>query len=317
MNLPSLISRVATLALGVASAHAGSVTLSSVGGSPFANQSGTILPAGVAIRVGTFNLPPATRDQTLAATSDYAQLAAWFKPLGESVSGAGTVAQANGAGSQLRTNGFPAAGNVFGTINNISTGYMAPGTQLYLWVFDTANPYDSSQWGIFSAANWLVPPALGAQALSTAVEMNAVQGSVNEGQLRLASPAQTFGNWRMKHFPENAAASVTSYNADPDGDGIYNIAEYAWQLNPNARESTRTTLTGETSGSNLTFTFKTPRNISDVVVTAECSPDLQTWSPATSTVTSSDADFDTHTCTASPGSGRCFWRVRFSTVTAP
>ena len=115
----------------------------------------------------------------------------------------------------------------------------------------------------------------------------------------------------------NAAAATIDYNADPDGDGIQNIAEYAWQLNPNARDGTRTTLTGETTGNSVTFTFKTPRNLPDVQVTAECSPDLHTWSAATSTVTATDADFDTRTCTSSPGAGRCFWRVRFSNVAAP
>ena len=227
------------------------------------------------------------------------------------------VSQANGAGSQLRTNGFPAAGNVFGTISNIGGGYMVPGTQLYVWVFDTASPYDSSQWGIFTAASWVVPPVLGAQALSTSVAVNAVQGSATAGQLRLAAPAQTFGNWRMKHFSADATAPTIGYNADPDGDGIQNIAEYAWQLDPNVRDSTRTTLSGETAGGTATFTFKSPRTLSDVLVTAECSPDLSTWSAATSTVTASDVDFDTRTCTTPSDAGRFFWRVRFSSVTAP
>lgn len=302
------------LSLGISQADAGTVTLSSVGGRPFASATGVVLPSGVAIRVGTFNLPAPTRDQTLSTTADYAQLKAWFKPLGEGVSGAGSVAQANGSGTRLRANGYPAAGQVFGTIQNVSASYLTPGTQLYVWVFDTANPYDASQWGIFSAAGWVAPPALGAQALSTAAEVQAIQGSVVDGQLRLGTPASTFGNWVMRHFAENAAPGTTGYNADPDGDGIHNIAEYAWKLNPNARESTRTALTGENSGGSVTFTFKTPRNLADVVVTAECSSDLQAWTPATSTVTATDADFDTHTCNVPAGTGPCFWRVRFATA---
>ena len=312
MKLTFSIFGVALVVLGAQSANAGTVTLTSAGGSQFANQSGTVLPAGVAIRVGTFNLPPATRDVTLAATNDYLQLAAWFKPLAESISGAGSITQANGVGAQLRTNGIPATGDVFGTIGNVSASYMPAGTQLYVWAFDTANPYDSSQWGIFTASKWVMPQSLGAQALSTANDVTAIQGAATSGQLRLGTPAQTFGNWRMKHFPQGAAADVIAYNADPDGDGIQNIAEYAWQLNPNARDSMRTSLTGETSGG--TFAFKTPRNLSDVQVTAEMSADLHTWTPAPSTITASDADFDTRTCTAPSGStARCFWRVRFAT----
>ena len=312
MKLRFSLLGVALAALGAPSANAGTITLTSAGGSPFANQGGAVLPAGVALRVGTFNLPPATRDATLAATNDYSQLAAWFKPLGESISGAGSVTQANGAGAQLRTNGIPTEGGVFGTIGNVSASYMPPGTKLYVWAFDTANPYDFSQWGIFTADKWLMPQALGAQALSTANEVSAIQGSVSGGQLRLATPAATFGNWRMKHFPQGAAADAIAFNADPDGDGILNIAEYAWQLNPNARDETRTSLSGQTSGS--TFSFKTPRNLTDVVVTAEMSADLHTWTPATSTVTATDADFDTRTCAAPANEPRCFWRVRFASA---
>ena len=312
MKLCYSIFGVALAVLGAQAASAGTITLTSAGGSQFANQGGTVLPTGVAIRVGTFNLPSATRDATLAATNDYSQLAAWFKPLGESVSGAGAVTQANGAGAQLRTNGIPSEGGVFGTIANISTSYMPAGTKLYVWAFDTANHYDSSQWGIFTADKWLMPQSLGAQALSTANEVTAVQGTVGGGQLRLATPAATFGNWRMKNFPQGAAADVIAFNADPDGDGIQNIAEYAWQLNPNARDATRTSLSSHTSGS--TFSFKTPRNLSDVIVTAEMSADLKTWTPASSTVTATDADFDTCTCTAPANEPRCFWRVRFASA---
>lgn len=316
MKTLSLITSVAFTSLCFSSAFAGSVTLTSAGGRQFTNQTGAVLPTGATIRVGTFNLPLATRDATLRATSDYAQLAAWFKPLGESIAGAGTITQANGAGSQLHTNAYPNAGDVFGTIGNVGSSYMAPGTQLYVWVFDTTNPRDSSQWGIFTASEWVVPPTLGGQALSTKVTVDAIQGTTTNDQLRLATPASTYGNWTMKHFPANAAPASLAFDADPDGDGIHNIAEYAWQLNPNARDDSRTSLTGQTE-SGATFTFKTPRNLPDVAVTAECSPDLHTWTPAVSTVTDSDADFDTRTCTAEPGTGRWFWRVRFSSVTAP
>lgn len=316
MKASSLIISFALAVTALTPALGGTVTLTTVGGSPFCLQSGTSLPPGVAIRVGTFNLPPATRDATLRATSDYATLVSWFKPLGESISGAGTVAQANSAGTQLRANAFPAAGEVFGTINNIGASYMAPGTKIYVWVFDTANPYDATQWGIFSAASWVVPPALGGQALSTKTTVDALQGAAESGQLRLGTPAPTFGNWAMKQFPQNTPAATTAWNADPDGDGMQNIAEYAWKLNATARDNMRTSLTGETSGS-ATFTFKSPRDLPDISVTAECSPDLRTWTPAASTVSSSDADFDTRTCATPAGAGRYFWRVRFSSVTTP
>ncbi len=292
----------------VGSAIAGSVTLSTATGSRFTTSAGAALPAGAIARIGSFNLS----DAALASTSDYALLNAAFKPLAEGFASSGTTSQTNGAGTHLCVNGFPSTGHIFGTVSGISSSYLATGTQLYVWVFDASTASSASQWGIFKASTWQVPPELGAQTLATSGTVTALQGSIASGQLRLATPVSTFGNWDMKHFAGNAPASVTAFDADPDNDGLHNLAEYAWQLNPSTRSTGRTTLVSGVGGA--TFTFKTPKHLPDVAVTAECSSDLQTWSTATSSITASDEDFDTRTSTVAPGDARCFWRVRFSAV---
>jgi hypothetical protein len=294
--------------------QAGSVVISSAGGKTFAAASGATLPTGTTVRIGTFNLPNATRDQTLRTTFDYAQLKAWFKPLAEGVIGGGSPSQMDGAGTVLRNNAFPAAGDIFGTISDISATYMPQGTQLYVWVFDSATPDNCNQWGLFSAATWGAPPSLGTQTLSTTATVNALQGSVTSTQLRLSNVPSTYGNWSWKAYSLTAASNVISQVADPDNDGLANIAEYAWKLNPAARDSAITTLTANVS-TGAKFTFKSPRGTPDVAVTAECSTDLLSWQPAPSTIIASDADFDTRECSVAPGT-RCFWRVRFDPVTA-
>ena len=307
-TLPLIFVLASVGSASVGSASAGSVTLSSATGSAFTTSAGAALPAGAIARVGSFSLS----DAALASTSDYAKLNAAFKPLAEAAAASGTITQANGLGTQLRVNGFPSAGHVFGTITGISSRYVATGTQLYVWVFDAGDARTSSQWGIFKSSTWQAPPELGAQTLSTTDAIVALQGSVTTGQLRLAAPASTFGNWSMKHFAANASASVTAFNADPDGDGLHNLAEYAWQLDPTTRSTGRTTLASGSSGA-ATFTFKTPKHLPDVAVTAECSSDLTTWGTASSSITASDEDFDTRTCTSAPGA-HYFWRVRFSAM---
>ncbi len=297
-------------ALGFNPAQAGGVTITSSGGSQLKLKDGAALPQGCAIRIGSFNLPDATRDAILAAARDYAALKNWFKPLAEGVTNAGTVEQPNGTGLCLCVNGFPAAGNIFGTISDISTGYMPTGTRLYLWVFNHANPAQATQWGIFTATAWLAPQALGSQAISTAASVQVVQGSTGTQQLRLRDIPASYGNWTWQSYPANATAPTLDASADPDGDGLANIAEYAWKLNPNSSDQTRTTLTTGTD-SIVVFSFKSPRNSPDVAVSVECSPDLKTWSPSTSVIVSSDADFDTRECAATSGA-RCFWRVRFA-----
>lgn len=300
---------IASIAFGSQALQAGTVTLSSVGGTKFASKSGTLLPSGCAVRLGFFNLAAETRNQTVSSESDYAQLAASFNPLAEGIIGAGSSSQTAGSGTVLRQNNFPDAGDIFGSVSNISASYLAPGTQLYVWVFNHVDPNQATQWGIFTASTWVAPPALGNSTLSTTASMVALQGTLASGQLRLIDLPATFGNWTWHSFASGTPTALTQPNADADHDGLANFAEYAWQLNPAAASTPRTAL-ARSAGGGATFTFLRPRNLPDVIVSAECSTDLRTWLPASSTVVSSDADFDTMQSTSAPGT-RCFWRVRF------
>ena len=301
-----------------ASAIAGNVTLSSAGGRSFVGENGALLASGALVRIGTFDLPAATRDATLRATSDYATLNGWFRPLGESTAATGTVAQANNTTSNLRINAYPAAGHAFGTISDIASSYIAPGTKLYLWVFDAATARESSQWGIFCAGDWQAPPTLGARSLSTrSATLEALQGTATAESLKLKRPAETFGNWRLRSFPADAAPEALAFSADGDGDGIHNLAEYAWKLNPQHFDQNRAALLKEAAAADSTFTFKTPVGLADVQVTAECSPNLRDWTTAESTVTATDADFETRTAVSPSGTQRCFWRVRFTSLPTP
>lgn len=295
-----------------AQSHGGNIVISSSGGKRFATTAGGNLPAGAAVRIGTFNLPPATRDQTLRTTFDYSQLMAWFKPLAEGEIGGGTASQTAGAGTVLRSNGFPAAGDIFGSITGISSSYLPPGAQLYVWVFDNAAPDACEQWGIFTSPGWIAPQELGTQTLSTTAAVEALHGAATSSQLLLNGVPLNYPNWSWKAFTLAAPPATTDRGADPDHDGIANLAEYAWKLNPAASDTARTAIEASASGG-ATFTFKSPRNLPDVAVTAECSTDLLNWQPAPSTVIASDADFDTRMCSAEPGS-RCFWRVRIATA---
>lgn len=293
--------------------QAGSITLSSVGGTKFATKDGQLLTQGCAVRLGSFNLPNSTRNQILPEKGDYAQLKSVFKPLAEGLIGAGSAAQADGSGTVIRANSFPAAGDVFGSVTNFSASYMPPGTQLYVWVFNHSNPDQATQWGLFTSSEWLAPSALGNQTLSTTAVVTPIQGNATGGQLRLIDVPATYGNWAWQNYTLNAPSALTQTEADPDGDGLANLAEYAWKLNPAARSQSLTELSVSSSSATVSFTFKRPRHQPDVAVIAECSPDLRTWQPASAVVIGSDADFDTLRCSSGTET-RCFWRVRFESV---
>lgn len=297
------------VAVGLCQAQAGGVTFTTSGGSQLTTKTGEALPNGCAVRIGSFNLPDATRDTTLAATRDYSTLASWFKPLAENTPNAGTAEQPKSTGPILITNSFPSKGNMFGTVSDIQTSYLASGTKLYIWVFNHAEPVKASQWGIFTASSWLAPQALGSQPLSTTASMQAIQGTAANLLLCLNDIPTSYGNWSWQNYASAPSRQNTDAAADPDADGIANISEYAWKLNPSTADKTRTDI--NTRSGNIVFSFLSPRHAPDVNVTVECSPDLKAWAPASSQIVSSDADFDTRECVTSPGSG-CFWRLRFT-----
>lgn len=312
MNLSSFLLSAALVNLSAVNLSAGSITVSSVGGAKFATKEGQLLAHGCAVRVGSFNLPNATRDQILPSRGDYAQLKTVFKPLAEGLIGSGSAAQNAGSGTVLRANSFPAEGEIFGTVADINATYMPPTTQLYVWVFNHANPDLATQWGLFTADTWLAPPALGHRTLGT-TSVKVLQGTSSGGQLRLIDVPPTYGNWVWQSYSITASAPLTEAGADPDGDGLANIAEYAWRLNPAASSIPQTALITTSPGAAVSFTYKSPRNQPDVSVVAECSTDLRTWQTAASVVITSDADFDTRQCTSASGT-HLFWRVRFEKV---
>ena len=120
----------------VSPAFGGGVTLATVGGKTVAKSNGQPVAEGCLIRVGTFDLPPATREATLRDTADYAKLKSWFRPLGESIQGAGNKQQAASVDAKMRVNHFPTEGEVFGVISDIQTTYLPQGAPLYVWEFD-------------------------------------------------------------------------------------------------------------------------------------------------------------------------------------
>ena len=296
------------------SAIGGTLTLSSAGGSQFANKSGTALQNGALVRVGTFDLPAGTREATVSNTKDYHQLKAWFRPLGEGVSGRGSVLQAGASGtnSGLRINDLPGNGGVFGAIESINESQLTSGTQLFVWVFNNSTPETSDEWGIFTADTWKAPPSLGNSTLSTNAAVRALHGTSALNQLQLKSIPSTYANWAWKTWPNSPNPEQTSHAEDNDGDHIPNLAEYAWGLNAGGHDTPRSSVqSSSTPGQSASFSFDVPKQRPDVVVSVERSVDLKTWTTATSVVTSSNTEFDTHTCTAAAGT-KCFWRVIFT-----
>ena len=101
----------------------------------------------------------------------------------------------------------------------------------------------------------------------------------------LARPATSspYAGWQNGYFTaaELGSAAVSGDNADPDGDGIANLLEYALNLDPRAagRTGVSTVSSTSTGGSSyLTLTYTKVKAATDLTYVAEVSGDLVTWS---------------------------------------
>jgi hypothetical protein len=81
-------------------------------------------------------------------------------------------------------------------------------------------------------------------------------------------------SWRNTYWNITTDTGNAANTADPDGDGIVNLLEYALGTTPDSSAS-RPNLTSQISDSKLQLTF-TPQR-SDVTYTVEASSDLVTW----------------------------------------
>jgi hypothetical protein len=82
-------------------------------------------------------------------------------------------------------------------------------------------------------------------------------------------------DWRVRCFsPEQTAAGQAAEDADPDRDGLVNLAEYALGTSP--LEFTPP-LTAAKNSNGLVLTFERPSGLPDVLYAAESSDDLIHW----------------------------------------
>ena len=97
-------------------------------------------------------------------------------------------------------------------------------------------------------------------------------------------------DWKFNIFSgaELADSAISGNTADPDGDSIANLLEYAFNMNPKV-SNTSTVVTGENSGYLSLSVAKNPAAI-DLTWSAEVSSDLTQWFPAT-TITNTQANF--------------------------
>jgi hypothetical protein len=95
-----------------------------------------------------------------------------------------------------------------------------------------------------------------------------------------------YENWYSTHYPSAPAGTFLDPEADPDGDGIKNLAEYALNLNPNSRNLGATNLnlniTDDTINTFVSASFRRDPRATDLTYELQASDDLVTWNTVAS-----------------------------------
>lgn len=170
-----------------------------------------------------------------------------------------------------------------------NSGPFATGRQGWMWVYNR-----SGEWSLFSNPAWTWPSVEGdtaAQALPVewplAQATQVVLGSVPAGETELATaqvegatpPALGYGEWAELVFG-GSPASTSGPQADADGDGVSNFAEYAFGSRADRAGSV------PASGQLIHTTAEGARHLAvgidkgwttGVAFTAQLSEDLVTW----------------------------------------
>ncbi|MDP0489787.1 MAG: Ig-like domain-containing protein [Verrucomicrobiota bacterium JB023] len=91
-----------------------------------------------------------------------------------------------------------------------------------------------------------------------------------------ASASSPFADWLSANFPGETDETIVGPNADPDGDGIDNLAEYALNSLPNDSTS-QPAITVTTDDTEVSISYPTVAAATDVSYTVQWSTDLENW----------------------------------------
>jgi hypothetical protein len=187
-----MLKKILTLAgfLCLAGAAHASVTIAANGVANLVlSSSGTTLAAGDLVRLGYF-----ANTANLGTSNSYATLNAStnFFPIGEGIANAGTLTESGtsgGGGTILAINNYGGTQGAFlGSFGNVSATYLAPNTQLYMWVFNSTSASTATQWGIFDAPSWKFPGDPGSTTMSLgSPSVTAIRGTTNGSNFDLAN----------------------------------------------------------------------------------------------------------------------------------
>jgi hypothetical protein len=222
-----------------------------------------------------FGNPLATQPGTFTWTTTGGASVTSGGSFSASAKGSYTVSAASGGFSNFaQVNVTPLAATI--TLGNLSQPYTGsqrtPSATTSPGTYPVNLTYDGSP---------TAPTNVGTYAVVAIVDTPTHEGSAEATFTITAS----FASWRDGKFSvAQITAGDANPDADPDRDGLRNLAEYALDTNPNSfTPAPAVVLTPDF----LTLTFTRPKGRSDVTYSAESSAALASWAPVTLELTGS------------------------------
>ena len=99
-------------------------------------------------------------------------------------------------------------------------------------------------------------------------------GGTATASVQITVLPQTLAAWRQLHYGKHENTGLAANDQDPDGDGIANLLEYAFQLDPTA-SSTQELPQAALVGENLEISFTPPSAVTGILWAVEWSPSLK------------------------------------------
>ena len=114
--------------------------------------------------------------------------------------------------------------------------------------------------------------------LSVATDFSLSAGAPSTAAVTLED--KPYDAWRFTHFTsaELADPALSVPSADPDGDGLPHLMEYALGGDPRISDAVNHSTVVGLSADHLTLTYTRPSSVTDLTYTIEWTIDLKTWS---------------------------------------
>lgn len=208
----------------------------------YSHETGAILGAGTHILTATFT--PADTSTYSAAVAIVTLL---VEPMPVSITLGNTTALYDGTQKPVSVTTEP---------SGVATFVTYSGESLYLGTVAPTQPGIYSVWArVADAVNYT---------------------GVANGTLEII---KNFNGWSMDYFSsaERLDAAISGLDADPDGDGLDNLAEYALGLSPKAANTAGSLPSLNVTGADWIYTYARPDYRPDLSYNVEVSPNLTDW----------------------------------------